>query len=179
MRQRAAAREAPSAGDPGHARGETICKPGGSWRREWDLNPRGAAPQHAFQACAIDRSAIPPAGANIHSQPAGPRQPLPAVAPPAGCVAALLPYVSPAPYERGYAHVLLLVRGRAPDRRGGGGGCGAPDGGPGRARDAQPRRDLVQDPRQQPGRLSGPDRERASALAVAADPVSADLAELA
>jgi hypothetical protein len=37
------------------------------WRREWDSNPRGAAPQHALQACALDRSAIPPS-ARDHTQ---------------------------------------------------------------------------------------------------------------
>jgi hypothetical protein len=49
------------------------CPPRPCWRREWDSNPRGAAPQHALQACALNRSAIPPS-ARDHTQAAFPRQ---------------------------------------------------------------------------------------------------------
>jgi hypothetical protein len=55
------------------------------WRREWDLNPRGAAPQHALQACALDRSAIPPS-VRKHSGAAPARQ---RSLPPNSCVLGL------------------------------------------------------------------------------------------
>lgn len=46
------------------ARASEMVAPGrhgchGSWRRGWDLNPRGGIPLHAFQACAIGRTRRP------------------------------------------------------------------------------------------------------------------------